>query len=336
MAPSRLFLKNLPRTTTRDDVFRYLERFGKLTELKIIESESSTYGFAQFSSEEDAKYVLETFHGRLFLGHRTVIEPARPLRKDMLPSTEPHYSRSSDSPLARSPCYSARPKYRRYPVLVENIPPHICWQELKDFGRLSSRPVAYCEVDRKKNGHGFIEYLSLEDADDAIRTLNGQKLGGRPVLLARPKPYRQRSRSRSPTRHTSPHTRFPFESYDPHRGRCAFPTSASRYSLQSSPVRVPLRQRYPSPVPAAPALPAVHHHDLRSFSRIVDSYRSALCSETAALERIPMLQTASSVDSSESVPQPAAEHTSPDYYNFDQHLRLLNHDGLEYLPGYFS
>jgi hypothetical protein len=47
-----------------------LERFGRLTELKIIENESFNYGFAQFSSEQDAKYVLDTFRGRLFLGHR--------------------------------------------------------------------------------------------------------------------------------------------------------------------------------------------------------------------------------------------------------------------------
>ncbi|KAJ7499015.1 hypothetical protein FB451DRAFT_1203962 [Mycena latifolia] len=342
---SRLYLKNLP-SVAYDDVLNYLERFGRLTELKIFETESFSYGFAQFSSEEDAKYVLDTFHGRLFLGHSTVIEPARPLRKDM-PFAEPHSSRSSDSRTrTHGPRYgSIRPKYYpnrayqcRYPVLVENIPRHICWQELKDFGRLSGRPVAYCEVDRKKNGHGFIEYLSQEDAEEAIRALNGQKLGGRSVALAHPKTHRRPSRSRSPIRRPSHHTRAPpsLETKDARRGHSAFPTSASRYSLRTSPERFSSQDRFTSPpYSLGPALSVDLHPDLHTFSKAVDSYRTRLFGETAASERALVLPTSSSIDSFESVPQTAAE--SNDYYNFDQYLRLTyDRNRLEYLPGCFS
>ncbi|KAJ7937146.1 hypothetical protein B0H13DRAFT_200310 [Mycena leptocephala] len=198
---SRLYLKNLPVHANREDVFNYLKRFGKLSELKIIASETYSYGFVEFASEQDARFVLDTFRDRLFLGHRTVIELARPLRKDM-PSTESHSSRNT----ARSPRHGVQPKYyssqahqRRYPVLVDNIPRHICWQELKDFGRLAGGHVAYCNLDRDRKGCGFIEYLSREDAEEAIRKLNGQKLGGRAVgVSAHSRPPRRRSRSRSP------------------------------------------------------------------------------------------------------------------------------------------
>ncbi|KAJ6599159.1 hypothetical protein DFH09DRAFT_1303688 [Mycena vulgaris] len=324
MSSTRLYLKStcsisfstltlLPSyhlpSAKRDDVYTYLERFGRLTELKIIESESFTYGFAQFSSEEDAKYVLDTFrHGRLFLGHRTIIEPARPLRKDM-PSTETH---SSSVRTAHSPRYGVQPKYYpnrghqcRYPVLVDNIPRHICWQELKDFGRLGGLQVAYCDLEREKNGRGFIEYLSREDAEEAIRTLHGQKLGA--------------GRALRPVEH---HT--------------IFTTLFSKLKMHLAVVVVSFPDRYTSPLYSDESVqPVALHPDLHTFSKAVDSFRSALFGEATAPGSGLALQTPSYIHSSEPITQPAAE--SNDYYNFDQYLRLsYDRNRLEYLPGCFS
>ncbi|KAF7352872.1 Serine/arginine-rich splicing factor 6 [Mycena venus] len=183
---SRLYLKNLPSDTTRDDIIQHLERFGKLTEFKLFESETKSrlsYGFAQYHSAQDARFVLDTFRDRPFLGHRrTVIELARPLRKD-ISYTEPRSGRNASRQRAQSPryavqYYSNRTHQCRYPVLVDNIPRHICWQELKDFGRLAGGAVAFCDLDPSRNGRGFIEYLSREDAEEAVQKLDGQRLGG--------------------------------------------------------------------------------------------------------------------------------------------------------------
>ncbi|KAJ7129784.1 hypothetical protein C8R44DRAFT_88817 [Mycena epipterygia] len=349
MPSTRLYLKNLPSYAKRDDVFNYLERFGRLTELKIIETDSLIYGFAQFVEEEDAKYVLETFRGRLFLGHRTVIEPARPLRKDM-PSVESHSSRSSDSRTEHSSRYGIQPKYYtnrahqcRYPVLVENIPRHICWQELKDFGRLSGGFVVYCDLDRSKNGRGFIEYLYREDAEGAIKTLDGQKLGGRAVSVSahsRPAPRRP-SRSRSPTRRPSSRVPdVPLSTSDVPRIRCAFPTSASRYSLQKSPERLPSPDKFSSTLSlysGERTLPVLHP-DLHTFSKAVDAYRTGLFGEIIAQGSRLGLQASTYIDSSEPVKQPAAETVqSNEYYNFDPYLRVsYDRSRLEYLPGCFT
>ncbi|KAK0190990.1 hypothetical protein F5146DRAFT_1046632 [Armillaria mellea] len=43
----------------------------------------------------------------------------------------------------------------RFPVVVAGIPRHVCWQELKDFGRLSGQHVAYCDIERKNRSKGF-------------------------------------------------------------------------------------------------------------------------------------------------------------------------------------
>ncbi|KAJ7068174.1 hypothetical protein C8F01DRAFT_1246712 [Mycena amicta] len=175
----------LPLDVDRNDVFEYLQRFGSLVELKIIASKSFSYGFAQFASSADAEAVLETFRGRRFLGSDTTIEPARPMRKDREPSYE--------SRRVRVP--------PRFPVVVENLGRHIRWQELKDFARLSGGFVAFCDVEQGNTGRGFIEYHTQKDAETALKTLNGRKLGGLPVRLSVPsRSSRRSSRSRSPAR----------------------------------------------------------------------------------------------------------------------------------------
>jgi len=314
---SRLYLKNLP-SHSQKDIVKYLERFGKLTEFKIVESGA---GFAQYDSAQDAKFVLDTFRDQLFLGHRTVIELARPLRKDM-PSTESHSTPNPSWRMARSPRYTVQPKYYsnrahqcRYPVFVENIPRHICWQELKDFGRLAGGAVAYCDLDRSRDGRGFIEYLSREDSEDAIKWLDGQKLGGCAVRVSahsRATRRRSRSRSRSPIRRPCrvPDTAPKTSDEPPHS--CVFPTSASRYSLREIP-----SDRFTFPLyPDNPAPPVVLP-DLYALSRAVESYQQTVARGT--------VQTYTSTDLTEPVKRElgaAAPLVAHDYYDFDAYLRL--------------
>lgn len=277
-----------------------------------------------------------------------------------------------------SPRYGIQPKsypnraHQRYPVLVRNIPGHICWQvywsqrfqgasnfqlqELKDFGRLAGGLVAYCDLDRNKNGRGFIEYLSWEDAEEAIRSLNGQMLGGQAVSVsAQPRPPRRSSRSRSPIRCSrspirrsrSPIRRnsyqipdIPLKTKDEPRGRCVVPTSASRYSLRSasryslrnSPERSSSRRFTSPPSPVEPAQPVGVHLDLHPFLKAVDSYRSGLLAETVAHGTALMLQPTSYIDSSSEL----VAETNHDYYDFDRYLRLSYERRLQCLPGCYS
>ncbi|KAF7301355.1 hypothetical protein MIND_00700700 [Mycena indigotica] len=224
---SRLFLQSAFSqawsASARDDVYDYLQRFGTIVELKIIANRSFSYGFAQFESVDDANCVLETFRGRLFLGHPlltdTTIEPARPLRKDM--KTEERLAYSTPSRRGRV--------LERFPVIVENLAPHIRWQELKDFARLENGLVAYCDVERGNTGRGFIEYHTSKDAETALRLLDGRKLGGRSVRLSAPS-FRSRrsSRSRSPRR---PRDRAMTSRYSPLHRR---PSSDSQSSASAS------------------------------------------------------------------------------------------------------
>ncbi|KAJ7667926.1 hypothetical protein DFH06DRAFT_1183949 [Mycena polygramma] len=216
---------------------------------------------------------------------------------------------------ARSSSYGVQPKYYsnrahrcRYPVIVDNIPPHICWQELKDFGRLAGGGhVAYCDLSWNKDGSGFIEYLFPEDAEAAIRKLNGQKLGGRVVSVsAYARAPRRRSRSRSPAPRR-PHHEVPRD--EPHR-KCVFPISASRYSPRRPRERVASRDTFTSISSTSSAPPAVVDQAFYQSSPFeLEPYQAGL-----------FYQSSVSIDSNLPVQhQPGLAY---DYYDFDAYLRL--------------
>ncbi|KAF8211209.1 hypothetical protein K438DRAFT_27951 [Mycena galopus ATCC 62051] len=316
----RLYLKNLPPHTTRDEMVKYLEGFGRLTEFKIIKSETfGASGFVQYDSAEDARFVLNTFRDKLFLGHRTVIELARPLRKDM-PYTESHPNWRTTRSLRHSvqaKYYSNRAHPCRYPVLVDNIPPRVCWQELKDFGRLAGGAVAFCDLDPSGSGCGFIEYFSREDAEEAIELLNGQTLAGGVVRVSVSRTARHRSRSRSPIARARRSYRVP-DAPPQATGNepplsYVLPTSTSRYfaSRRSSELS---SDRFTSHLYSDDSA-------LHPVSQTVESYQ-----KTVARGAPPgMLQTSTSTDSTEfgTSELPAPTHIlANDYYDFDAYLRL--------------
>jgi arginine/serine-rich splicing factor 4/5/6 len=56
-------------------------------------------------------------------------------------------------------------------------------QDLKDFGR-EAGSVSFADIDRDFPGQGVLEYLSRDDADRAVKDLDGKDLRGRPVRVA--------------------------------------------------------------------------------------------------------------------------------------------------------
>ncbi|OBZ76823.1 hypothetical protein A0H81_04003 [Grifola frondosa] len=183
--------------------YRYLLLLMASTRLYI-----GRFGFVQFSSEKDALDVVAIFSRRQFLGADVKIEVARPPRRDSVGS-----SKTSSSPPAHARLAPDHARVR-YPVIINNLNPQTCWQELKDFARMAGGVVSFCDVDKSQRGRGFIDYLTPEDAERAVKELNGKELLGNTVYLSAYDMSRggrtprlinsYRNRSRSPSRGLPP------------------------------------------------------------------------------------------------------------------------------------
>lgn len=248
----RLYLRDLPETASEDEIEAFLAPYGKITEVKIVSGH--TYGFVEFESPDDARTVLETFKEKDFLHKRITIEYAHPLRKDVAALADASNLIAAER---------ASRSIMRFPVVVTGIPRHVCWQELKDFGRLSGQHVAYCDIERKNRSKGYIEFSSPEEAERAAEKLNGKILGGARVKVFTKKPsYLREVRGVSHSRGSSPVRRHP----------TALGTDDRRGVVPSPDANRPLPMLYPSPLRSYPSCSS-YNADLGPYSpRIQDRY----------------------------------------------------------------
>lgn len=77
----RLFVRNLPFTTTEEDLFERFSEFGHVTSVHIPIDDSKRnkgYAFINFEDRDDAKLALDTMDGEDFQGRLIHILPSRP------------------------------------------------------------------------------------------------------------------------------------------------------------------------------------------------------------------------------------------------------------------
>ncbi|KAH6915004.1 hypothetical protein BKA70DRAFT_1557345 [Coprinopsis sp. MPI-PUGE-AT-0042] len=169
----RLYLKGLDTDVSLKQLRQYMSSYGEVREVKFVRD----YAFVEFKSAEDASNVHNIYCRAPLFGKEITIQYARPLRKDVaaiekeiMRSTTLRRSFSSHGSSTSSRSSS------RYPVVVVGLPEDLRWQELKDFGRSSGCLVAFCDLDVRDTRKGFVEYFTKEDAEHAIKTLDGAKL----------------------------------------------------------------------------------------------------------------------------------------------------------------
>ncbi|KAJ7311524.1 hypothetical protein DFH08DRAFT_897867 [Mycena albidolilacea] len=130
------------------------------------------FGFVEFENAKDAEDAVNNFNGKTFMGQNIVVEFA----KESRPRREPYDGdRNYGAPRSRRP-----PGIR---LIVSGISRDTSWQDLKDFGR-EAGSVSFADIDRDFRDQGVLEYLSREDADRAVKDLDGKDLRGRPVRVA--------------------------------------------------------------------------------------------------------------------------------------------------------
>ncbi|KAL4067793.1 hypothetical protein J3A83DRAFT_4374126 [Scleroderma citrinum] len=164
----RLYLGRLPPDARAEDVAKFFDGYGRIVDCRVM----TGFGFVEFESSKDAEDAVHHFNGKSFMGANIVVEFA----KESRPRRDPYENdRSHGSGRSR------RPSGIR--LIVSGISRDTSWQDLKDFGR-EAGSVSFADIDRDSPGQGVLEYLSREDADRAVKELDGKDLRGRPVRVA--------------------------------------------------------------------------------------------------------------------------------------------------------
>jgi len=179
----RLYLGKLPPDVRQEELTKFFDGFGRIVDCRVM----TGFGFVEFESSRDAEEVVTQFNGKSFMGSPIVVEFAKEGRSR---PREPYEDRHGRAP----------PRTRRPPgvrLIVSGISRDTSWQDLKDFGR-EAGSVSFADIDRDVPGQGILEYINRDDADSAIKTLDGKDLRGQSVrvALAEERDYRRDDRYR--------------------------------------------------------------------------------------------------------------------------------------------
>jgi len=164
----QLCISGLPPDARSEDVAKFFDGYGRIIDCRVM----TGFGFVEFESSKDAEDAVHNFNGKPFMGVNIVVEFAKESRprRDVYEGERNH-----GAPRSRRP-----PGIR---LIVSGVSRDTSWQDLKDFGR-DAGSVSFADIDRDFPGQGILEYLSRDDADRAVKELDGKDLRGRPVRVA--------------------------------------------------------------------------------------------------------------------------------------------------------
>ncbi|KDQ10579.1 hypothetical protein BOTBODRAFT_57970 [Botryobasidium botryosum FD-172 SS1] len=212
----RLYLGRLPTDTRSEDISKFFEGYGRITDCRVM----TGFGFIEFDHAKDADEIVHNFNGKSFMGNNIIVEYAKESRR------RDHYDGHGGYP--GPPPRARRPPGHR--IIVSGVSRDTSWQDLKDFGREAGN-VSYADIDRDIPGNGILEYLSLEDAEAAIKILDGKDLRGVTVRVAMAEGRGAdvgRERYRSPPRRERSPRRDYDRDYDRERRRSRSPRAPPR------------------------------------------------------------------------------------------------------------
>ncbi|MCJ1444018.1 MAG: hypothetical protein MMC23_004518 [Stictis urceolatum] len=188
VSSTRLYLGNLPRDVTKEDIQEHFKTHGtgNITEIKLMNG----FGFVEYEDPMDARDVVPD--GTDLKGSRLTVQFARGTRPRDAYNGPEH------------PRPHPRPRRTAFRMQLTGLAEGTSWQDLKDFARRSGLDVVYSEVGRERDGRGFVEFETSSDLKAAVEKLDGQEFKGTSVQCVADEqaeaPYSGRGRSRSPPR----------------------------------------------------------------------------------------------------------------------------------------
>ncbi|CCA73791.1 hypothetical protein PIIN_11698 [Serendipita indica DSM 11827] len=165
-----------------EDVKSFFGSGGAIVDCRIL---TGTY----FATTHDAEDVVRNFNGKNFMGSEIIVEQA----KDSRPKRGGYEDRGGGGYRGDGGHRGDRggpgggggrpPRVPGIRLVVTGVSRDTSWQDLKDFARQAGN-VTFADIDRDVPNQGVIEYSTREEADQAIRDLDGKEIRGTSVRVA--------------------------------------------------------------------------------------------------------------------------------------------------------
>jgi polyadenylate-binding protein len=157
-----VFIKNLDKSIDNKAMYDTFSAFGSILSCKVAQDEtgaSKGYGFVHFETEEAANISIEKVNGMLLNEKKVFVGRFIPRKEREKELGE------------RAKLYTN--------VYVKNFGDELndetLYEMFKPFGEITSHRVM--TKDTKPRGFGFVAFESADAAEDAVKALNGKKLG---------------------------------------------------------------------------------------------------------------------------------------------------------------
>ncbi|XP_051114818.1 28 kDa ribonucleoprotein, chloroplastic [Andrographis paniculata] len=171
----KLFVLNLPWTFSVADIKKVFGECGTVADVEIIKQKDGKnrgFAFVTMSTGEEAQAVIERFDSYELVGRIIRVQFAKRFKRPPRPVPV-------DTP--------APPRQSGYKLYVSNLPWKARSSNLREFFSSNFNPVSarvvFDSPSGRSAGYGFVSFLTKEEAESAISSLDGKELMGRPIRL---------------------------------------------------------------------------------------------------------------------------------------------------------
>ncbi|CAA0842524.1 RNA-binding (RRM/RBD/RNP motifs) family protein [Striga hermonthica] len=177
VAARRLYVGNIPRTVTNEELQRIVDEHGAVEKAEVMydkySKRSRRFAFVTMKTVEDASAALEKLNDTEIGGRKIKVniteKPLAPFDQSVLQTEE---SQFVDSP---------------YKVYVGNLAKTVTTDALKSFfaekGKVLGAKISRVPGTSKSSGYGFVSFGSEGDVEAAISSLNNAVLEGQKIRV---------------------------------------------------------------------------------------------------------------------------------------------------------
>jgi RNA recognition motif-containing protein len=177
----RLYVNNLAWESRWQDLKDHFKTIGPVTRADILEQangRSKGCGIVEYQKPADARRAVEILNNSELNGRIIYVREDREA-----PTIETKSSNRNNS----SQQIQQRPAKPGCRVYVGNLSWDVQWQDLKDYFKSAGFSVRKADIIEDQSGRskgcGLVEFLTPDDADEAIERLNQSDLMGRQIFI---------------------------------------------------------------------------------------------------------------------------------------------------------